>query len=65
LIELGGKRAARVSAALLGEELAVMDYEARRVEIIARVANVFTEVLAGQERLRLAEETRQACAKCG
>jgi len=59
LIELGGKRAARVSAALLGEELAVKDYEARRVDIIARVANVFTEVLAGQERLRLAEETRQ------
>ncbi|MEK6685420.1 MAG: TolC family protein [Pseudomonadota bacterium] len=59
LIELGGKRAARVSAALLGEELAAKDYESRRVEIIARVANVFTEVLAGQERLRLAEETRQ------
>jgi len=59
LIELGGKRAARVSAALLGEELAAMDYETRRVEIISRVANVFTEVLAAQERLRLAEETRQ------
>jgi len=59
LIELGGKRAARVSAALLGEELAGRDYETKRVEIIARVANVFTEVLAAQERLRLAEETRQ------
>ncbi|PXW86792.1 cobalt-zinc-cadmium efflux system outer membrane protein [Nitrosomonas sp. Nm84] len=59
LIELGGKRAARVNAALLGEELAAKDYETKRVEIIARVANVFTEVLAAQERLRLAEETRQ------
>lgn len=59
LFELGGKRAARVSAALLGEELAAKDYESRRVEIIARVANVFTEVLAGQERFRLAEETKQ------
>lgn len=59
LIELGGKRAARVNAALLGEELAAKDYEAKRIEIIARVANVFTEVLAAQERLRLAEETRQ------
>lgn len=59
LIELGGKRAARVSAALLGEDLAAKDYEIRRVEIIARVANVYTEVLAAQERLRLAEETRQ------
>ncbi|MBS0497162.1 MAG: TolC family protein [Proteobacteria bacterium] len=59
LIELGGKRAARVGAARLNEELAARDYESRRVEIIARVANIFTEVLAGQERLKLAEETRQ------
>ena len=34
-------------------------YETRRVELIARVANVFPEVLAGQERLRLAEESQQ------
>jgi len=59
LIELGGKRAARVNAALLGEELAARDYESRRIELMARVANVFTEVLAGQERLKLAAETRQ------
>ena len=59
LIELGGKRAARVNAAVLGEELAAKDYETRRVEMIARVANVFTEVLAAQERFRLAEETMQ------
>ncbi len=59
LIELGGKRAARVNAALLGEELAAKDYEIRRIDIIFRVANVFAEVLAAQERLRLAEETKQ------
>ncbi len=59
LIELGGKRAARVTAASLGEELAARDYESRRLELIARVANVFTEVLAGQEQLRLAEENEQ------
>lgn len=58
LIELGGKRAARVAAASLGEELAARDYEIRRLELIARVANVFTEVLAGQEQLRLAEESQ-------
>lgn len=63
LIELGGKRAARVSAALLGETLAEQDYEVRRVELIARVANVFTEVLAGQERLQLAEESQQLAQK--
>lgn len=59
LFELGGKRAARVNAAVLGEELAAKDFEARRVEIIARVANVFIEVLAAQERFKLAEETSQ------
>ncbi|MEP6606573.1 MAG: TolC family protein, partial [Nitrosospira sp.] len=59
LIELGGKRAARMVAASLNQELAAQDYEARRVELLARVANVFTEVLAGQERLRLAEESLQ------
>lgn len=59
LIELGGKRAARVQAAVLGEQLAAVDYEFRRIEMIARVANVFTEVIAGQERLKLAEETRR------
>ncbi len=58
LLELGGKRMARVQAAQLNEELAIRDYESRRVEVIARVANVFTEVLAGQERLKLAEETK-------
>lgn len=59
LIELGGKRAARVNAALLSEELAAKDYEIKRIDIIFRVANVFTEVLAAQERLRLAEETEK------
>ena len=59
LIELGGKRAARVKAASLGEELAGQAYETRRVELIAQVANVFTDVLAGQEQLRLAEESQQ------
>ena len=59
LIELGGKRAARVNAALLNEELAARDYESRRVEIMARVANLFIDVVVSQERFRLAEETRR------
>lgn len=59
LIELGGKRAARVNAASLGQALAGKDFETKRLELIARVANVFTEVLAGQEQLRLAEESQQ------
>ena len=39
--------------------MAGKDFEAKRLELIARVANVFTEVLAGQEQLRLAEESQQ------
>jgi outer membrane protein, heavy metal efflux system len=58
LIELGGKRAARVQAAFLGQDLALKDYETKRLELIARVANVFTEVLAGQEQLKLAQESQ-------
>lgn len=58
ILELGGKREARVNAALLSEELAAQDLAIKRTDIIFRIANVFTEVLAAQERLRLAEETK-------
>ena len=50
-------------AASLGQELAGKDFETKRLELIARVANVFTEVLAGQEQLRLAEESQQLAQK--
>jgi outer membrane protein, heavy metal efflux system len=54
LFETGGKRSARTRAAALGQESAEQDYAARRLDLIARVANVFLDVLAGQERLKLA-----------
>jgi len=54
LFETGGKRSARTRAAALGQETAEQDYAARRLDLIARVANVFLDVLAGQERLKLA-----------
>lgn len=54
LFETGGKRSARTRAALLSQETAKQDYEARRLDLIARVANIFLDVLAGQERLKLA-----------
>ena len=57
LIELGGKRSARINAASISQELADRNYESKRLELIARVANIFTKVLAGQERLLLAEES--------
>ena len=63
LIELGGKRSARINAASISQELADSNYESKRLELIARVANIFTRVLAGQERLRLAEESIQLANK--
>ena len=51
LFETGGKRSARTRAASLGQESAEQDYAARRLDLMARVANVFLDVLAGQERL--------------
>ena len=56
LIELGGKRAARLSVARADVELAAWDYELRRIELFARAGDAFVEVLAAQERHRLAEE---------
>ncbi|MGV7234905.1 MAG: TolC family protein [Nitrosomonadaceae bacterium] len=63
LIELGGKRSARINAASISQELADRNYESKRLALIARVANIFTKVLAGQERLRLAKESIQLANK--
>lgn len=56
LIELGGKRDARVRAAEASRDLAGWDYEAKRIEILSAVAQRFVDVLAAQQRRRLAEE---------
>ncbi|SFI80234.1 TolC family protein [Nitrosomonas sp. Nm34] len=63
LFELGGKRRARMNVASLGQELADKNYEVTRLALIARTANTFIDVLAGQERLRVAEETLQLTQK--
>jgi outer membrane protein, heavy metal efflux system len=56
LIELGGKRAARMQATSLTRDLAGWDYEVRRIETLTQVSQAFTETLAAQQRQRLAEE---------
>ncbi len=56
LVELGGRRAARVSLAAADRDLAAWDYEVRRIDVLVRTADEFVDVLAAQERLRLAEE---------
>jgi outer membrane protein, heavy metal efflux system len=57
IIELGGKRAARMKEAALSRDLAGWDYETRRIEVLTRTAGTFVEVLSLQQRLALAEET--------
>jgi len=56
LIELGGKRAARVELATADRDLASWDYETRRIDVLVRTAGAFVDVLAAQERHRLAAE---------
>lgn len=70
LIELGGKRHARVNVAVTGQALADQAYAAKRLEMIARTANAFIGVLEGQaqvsvveDTLRLAEAAMQAAVK--
>lgn len=56
LVELGGKRAARVRVAAHGRELAGFDYDSKRLEVLTETAQTFVQTLAAQERIGLAEE---------
>ncbi|MDZ4255652.1 MAG: TolC family protein [Sulfuritalea sp.] len=56
LIELGGKRAARMRLAETGRDLANWDYEAKRIAVLAQVAQRFVDVLASQQRETLTDE---------
>lgn len=56
LIELGGKRSARIRAAGLGRDAALAEYEAKRIDVLTRVAQAFTDVLAGQQRRQISEQ---------
>ncbi|MCK5729155.1 MAG: TolC family protein [Methylococcales bacterium] len=56
LIELGGKRAARIKAANLTKELAVWDYETKRIDVMTQVAQAFIKTLAAQEFLHLSQK---------
>ena len=56
LIELGGKRAARIDVATAQRDVASWDYEVRRIDVLVQTAGAFVDVLAAQERHRLAED---------
>ncbi len=56
-IEIGGKRAARITSSERGRDVALSDVAVRQSEIRAAVIAAYFEVLTQQERVRLAQET--------
>ena len=56
LVELGGKRAARIGLASSEKEVSRWDYEAKRADVATEVAKSFVDVISAQDRLTLAEE---------
>ena len=56
LLELGGKRGARIREARFGRDLAGFDYEAKKREVFLKTAEHFIDVLAGQRRITVNEE---------
>lgn len=67
LIELGGKRYARLQAAQLETSLATWDYEGIRVQMATLAAQSFVDVLTAQDRVKvlgefvsIAEKTRKS-----
>lgn len=57
LLELGGKRAARIEVAQAGQAAVQFEYEAKRREVLRRTTEAFVEVLGAQRRVELAQET--------
>lgn len=59
LIELGGKRAARMAVSSLARDAAAQDYNIKRRNLILGVAQRFIELLSTQEQLRFSQEAVQ------
>lgn len=57
LVELGGKRPARIEEATFGRALADFDYQVKRVEVLRATTEAFVDALVAQRRLALAEDT--------
>lgn len=56
LVELGGKRAARVRLADANADLARWDFESIRIDVLSKVAVAFLETVAAQDKLALTDE---------
>lgn len=63
LVELGGKRQARINVAAAGRTVAEWAYQVRRVEVLKNTTQAFIQVLASQQQVQLAEETAALAAK--
>lgn len=63
LIELGGKRAARVRLAESGLDVASREYEAKRLEVLSATSQRFVDVLSAQQGLALAAESLTLAAR--
>jgi cobalt-zinc-cadmium efflux system outer membrane protein len=59
VIELGGKRSARMEAASQARGLTTSEYELKRVEVLGDVTRRFIQVVADQHALDLARTNRQ------
>jgi len=56
LIELANKRSKRTHLATLEKDLAGMDFESKRLDVMRDVAGAFVDVMAAQEQLSLSKE---------
>lgn len=63
LIELGGKRAARIQVAQIGREVADWDYEIQRVTVLAGAAQAFIDVLGAQAHTELIQHSLELAEK--
>ncbi len=63
VIELGDKRGRRVTAARAAFDLASVEREARQLDVLAQVTTRFIDVVAMQERVRLAGHSRDLAAR--
>lgn len=63
VVELGGKRAARIAVAEQERQVAVGDVNARRADLRANVITAYMEALTAQERLALAQASLELAHK--
>ena len=56
LVELGGKRAARIQASSRSRDLSNWDYETKRIDVLTQTSKAFTDLLKAQKLVALNKE---------